>query len=69
MLNHAQPTLKAAEAIASETKDVVKGLHQLRLISLNDFGIFLLGLPDPKYPGLSALLPRMADAAVQKSWT
>jgi hypothetical protein len=69
LLNHAQPTLEAAEAIASETKDVVKALHQLRLMSINDFGIFLLGLPDPKYPALSALLPRMADSDVQKSWT
>jgi hypothetical protein len=63
------PTLKAADTAAEETKDIAKVLHLLRAIPLDDFGAFLLGLPDPEYPHLSALLPRMADADVQKSWT
>lgn len=69
MLRQLYPTLKAAEAAAEETKDVAKVLHLLRAMPIDDFGIFLLGLPDPAYPHLSALLPRMADAEVQKSWT
>jgi hypothetical protein len=68
-LNHARSTLNAAEAVAGETKDVVQVLHRLRRLSIEDFGLFFLGLPDPAYPALSALLPRMAAAEVQKSWT
>jgi hypothetical protein len=69
LLNHTTSTLKDAEAVAGAAKDVVKALHLLRSLPLDEFGLFLLGLPDADYPKLSALLPRMASAEVQKSWT
>jgi Methyltransferase domain len=69
LLDDATSMLKTAEAVAGETKDAVQALHRLRALSLDDFGLFLLGLPDPDYPALSALLPRMASDEVQKSWT
>jgi len=48
------------------TDTAIKGLRQL---CLDDFGVVLLNMPVKEYPKLSSLLPKMADAKVQKSWT
>ncbi len=47
-------------------RDVITGLRRL---SLDDFGLVLLSMPDPEYPKLSRLLPSMASDEVQRSWT
>ncbi|WP_181763263.1 class I SAM-dependent methyltransferase [Mesorhizobium sp. B2-4-15] len=41
----------------------------LRRMSLDDFGLFMISLPNKGYPGLSRLLPAMASDEVQKTWT
>ncbi len=47
-------------------QDAITGLRQL---SLDEFGLVLLSMPDPEYPKLSGLLPAMASDEVQRSWT
>ncbi|MGB7587297.1 MAG: class I SAM-dependent methyltransferase, partial [Solirubrobacterales bacterium] len=68
-LDYLRPTLDAAEVAAGETNDIAKVLALFRTMPIDDLGIFLLGMPDPGYPRLSALFPQMAAAAVQTSWT
>lgn len=46
-----------------------EALTQLRNLSLSDFGLFMITLPNAAFPKLSALLPRMADDEVQRNWT
>ncbi|MEO6202232.1 MAG: class I SAM-dependent methyltransferase [Nitrospirales bacterium] len=47
-------------------QDAITGLRQL---SLDDFGLVILSMPDPEYPKLSRLLPSMASEEVQRGWT
>jgi SAM-dependent methyltransferase len=47
-------------------RDAITGLRQL---SLDDFGLVLLSMPDTRYPKLSRLLPTMASDEVQRDWT
>ena len=42
---------------------------ELRKMSLDHFGEFFIGLPNPEYPALSRVLPSMASAEVQRNWT
>ena len=42
---------------------------KLPALSLSDFGLLMLSMPDPQFPRISALLPRMATDEIQKSWT
>lgn len=42
---------------------------QLRKFGLNDFLCVLWSMPDPRYPKLSSLLPKMAPLEIQKAWT
>ena len=44
-------------------------LASLRQLGLDDFGELLLSMPNPRYPNLSGVLPRMASDEVQTSWT
>lgn len=41
----------------------------LRRLSFEEFSRLMFSLPRPDYSGVSALLPRMADEAIQKAWT
>ena len=68
LFGHTEHILKRAEATAGQGQ-LAKVLGQLRELSLDEFGALLLTMPNPHYPQLSALLPRMADPNVQKSWT
>jgi len=43
--------------------------HGLRSLGLDDFGEFLLTIPNPEYPKLSRLLPSMPSDEIQRSWT
>lgn len=63
------PAVESAEDIARRTKNISEVLRRLRELPLDDFGALLLELPNARYPGLSAVLPRMADPKVQKEWT
>src|SRR5947209_6078230 len=69
LLSYDEPILQSAEGIAERTGDVSRVLKQLREVPLDDFGALLLSLPNREYPNISRLLPRMANAEVQKSWT
>ena len=44
-------------------------LKSLRRLGLDDFGELLLSMPNPQYPRLSGMLPRMASDEVQGAWT
>jgi SAM-dependent methyltransferase len=69
LLSYDEPILQSAEAIAGRTGDVPLVLARLRELPFDDFGALLLSLPNRQYPHISDLLPRMADAEVQRSWT
>ena len=69
LLRYALATLQSAEAVAAQTSDVSLALGPLRELPVDDFGALLLSMPNPDYPNLSRLLPRMADAEIQRSWT
>jgi SAM-dependent methyltransferase len=58
-----------AERLGSQGAAVNEILRCLRRLSLAEFGEFLLGMPDPRYPALARILPHMAPAAVQRAWT
>jgi len=51
----------------SSSQDELFG--RLRSLGLNDFALFLLSLPNPDYPKMSKILPRMASDEVQRNWT
>ena len=65
MLRHALPQVWQAERAASGA-GIVPALHQLRRLSLADFGDVMLAMPNPEFPALSALLARMPEEAVQR---
>jgi SAM-dependent methyltransferase len=46
-----------------------QAINRLRDLGLTDFGLFLISMPDPRYPKLSRLLPAMASEEVQRNWT
>jgi SAM-dependent methyltransferase len=68
-LEHTLPFLAEAERVAAETHDPVKALVPLRQLSLDDFGLFMISLPNKRYPALSSVLPNMASDHIQKTWT
>lgn len=68
MLEYSVEVLERAEArAAGDTVNATLGV--LRELTLGEFGELLWGLPNPDYPNLSAILPKMADAHVQLNWT
>jgi SAM-dependent methyltransferase len=44
-------------------------LSALRALGIDDFGYVLMSMPDPQFPKLSGLLPKMATDEVQRNWT
>lgn len=69
MFSTAVPHLQAAEHAAANGCTVEEALVFLRRMGLDDFGLFMISLPNKDYPGLSRLLPAMASDDVQKTWT
>ncbi len=69
MFSVAIPHLNAAERAVADGCTFEEALVLLRRMSLDDFGLFMISLPNKDYPGLSRLLPAMASAEVQKTWT
>lgn len=60
-MEHTQDILEKAERIA-RNGSMEDCLRQLRHLSLDDFALLMLGMPDTdKYPGLSSVLPAMAS--------
>jgi SAM-dependent methyltransferase len=43
--------------------------EKLRYLGLGNFGLMMLSMPNPDYPKISALLPRMASVEAQMLWT
>lgn len=68
IFEQATETLRRAEFMA-QFGVVADVLNELRNLSLWDFNLLLLSLPNTDWPNLSRLLPRMASDEVQKSWT
>jgi len=60
--------LQTAERVAPDGT-IDEALEKLRSLSLADFGEILIRMPDPSFPALSRVLPKMADEAIQISWT
>ncbi len=53
-----------------ELATITDALDALRnALSLDDFGIVMIDMPDTHYPRLSEILPQMASPEVQKNWT
>lgn len=69
MFSTAVPHLKAAERAATDGCSIEEALSFLRGMGLDDFGLFMISLPNKDYPALSRLLPAMASDDVQKTWT
>lgn len=69
MLNYTQSILKTIESAVKPNTTRNQALHDLRNLSLSDFGEFLMTIPNQDFPKLSYLLPRMASSEVQESWT
>ena len=66
LFSHTTPIIKEAE----ECDLGINGtLNILRRLSLEEFGYVLLSMPDPKYPRLSSVLPKMASSEIQQKWT
>jgi Methyltransferase domain len=69
LFSHTRPILKQAELLAEQNKPLEVMLDVLRKLSLEDFGLLLISMPNSRYPSLSKVLPKMADAAIQQQWT
>ena len=68
MHSHLQPIVSAAENAALQG-GADAALRHLRQLGLTDFGELMWSLPDPNWPVLSAVLPRMAPEEAQRHWT
>lgn len=68
-MEHTLSFLAEAERVATETRDPVKAMVPLRQLSLDDFGLFMISLPNKRYPALSNVLPNMASNHIQETWT
>jgi SAM-dependent methyltransferase len=69
MLSYASTIAAAAEQESAAGDSVTRTLENLRALPLDDFAEFLMLSPQPAYPGLGKLLPRMASAEAQQQWT
>jgi SAM-dependent methyltransferase len=61
--------IQAVEHRLKPTSTRAEALKALRVLSLEEFGRFMISLPDTNFPKLSAVLPRMASEDTQKGWT
>ena len=68
MHSHLRPIISAAED-AARHGGADAALRHLRLLGLTDFGELMWSLPDPTWPALSSVLPRMAPEEAQRHWT
>ncbi|WP_423414776.1 class I SAM-dependent methyltransferase [Hyphomicrobium sp. B1] len=68
MLSHVTEMIGEVERDPS-ISDFSSAVSALRAIGLDDFGRFFIELPNPAFPKLSSILPRMASNDVQRNWT
>jgi hypothetical protein len=61
--------LNKIEVKINETTSQDELFEKLRYLGLNNFAMLLLSMPNPSYPRMSKVLPRMASEEVQKKWT
>jgi SAM-dependent methyltransferase len=72
---HSRYLFEASERLIASVEadpgvvDRADALQQIRRLGLDDFAYFLWTLPDPRFPKLSRLLPRMASEEAQRHWT
>jgi len=67
MLEFSRDILRRAEEAASNGLE--PALTALRQLGLEDFGQVMISMPNGAYPALSRVLPPMASAETQRSWT
>jgi SAM-dependent methyltransferase len=68
MFSHTDKIIAATDELA-KTGNIDDVLKSLRELCLDDFAELLSHLPDPRFPWLSLVLPKMASEQVQKDWT
>ncbi|MFN7056808.1 class I SAM-dependent methyltransferase [Hyphomonas sp.] len=68
IFEYGYPILAAAEHAAASGNEAAM-FAKLRQLSLDDFGLLMLTMPAEAFPAMSALLPAMASAEVQRNWT
>jgi len=68
MLNYAVNYISQLESDHS-LQDRGEVMARLSTLGLDDFGEFLLSLPNNRFPRLSKILPKMASDQVQRDWT
>jgi SAM-dependent methyltransferase len=61
--------LKDIENIVKDSTSQDELFESLRSLGLEDFGLLLLSMPNPAYPKISNILPRMASEEIQRNWT
>lgn len=69
MLEFVSKELKVIEESIDQATTRSDIFRKLRSLSLSDFGLLLLTIPNPDFPKLSGLLPRMATEEIQRRWT
>jgi SAM-dependent methyltransferase len=69
MLEYARDCIRQAEAAATGPGALHECLSILRRLPFDDFGQIMISMPSPEMPRLSAVLPAMASAEVQRNWT
>ncbi len=69
MFEYALYEINRIENSISQTTSRSDVFKQLTVLSISDFGTLLLSIPNPKFPKLSNILPRMATEEVQRNWT
>ncbi|MER8584844.1 class I SAM-dependent methyltransferase [Mesorhizobium sp. M1338] len=65
LFEYTKPIVEAAERYALGGANLIEVLPQLRKLSMEDFGLLLISMPNGQYPALSKLLPRMASEETQ----
>lgn len=69
MLEYALSKIDLIEKSISPLESRAKLLDKLRTLGLADFGELIISMPNPSYPKISSILPRMARTEIQERWT
>ena len=64
-----QETLTRIEGQITDSSSQDELYEQLRYLGLTNFGLVMLTMPNPDFPKISKILPRMASAETQMQWT
>ena len=68
-LEYVDSDLRRVESEISKSSSRDELFQKLRHLGLDDFGLLMMSMPNPAYPRISELLPRMASNKVQQDWT